>query len=153
MRAAVTEAEAEQFIRGPLANSLTVSLRRATAWGNFRYIIRYQVVGDVVVIQLVRHSARQPAHAQASLSEIVWTDPALANLEAIRTYIEQFNPRAARQLANSLIEAGNSLTQFPYRGRPVRGTDMRELVTSHPYIIRYQVVGEIAGSRPSLLDR
>jgi hypothetical protein len=61
MRAAVTEAEAEQFIRGPLANSLTVSLRRATAWRNSRYIIRYQV-GDVVVIQLVRHSARQPTN-------------------------------------------------------------------------------------------
>ena len=76
------------------------------------------------------------------MSEVVWTDPAPATLEAIRIYIEQFNPRAARQLAVSLVEAGNSLAQFPHRGRPVTGTDMRELVTSYPYIIRYQVIGD-----------
>jgi hypothetical protein len=63
MRVPVTEAEAEQFIRGSHANSLTVSLRRATAWRNFRYVIRYQVVvGDVVVILLVRHGARRPTN-------------------------------------------------------------------------------------------
>ena len=77
------------------------------------------------------------------MSEVIWTDPALVNLEAIRIYIEQFNPQAARRLADSLIESGNSLAQFPHRGRPVPRTDIRELVTSLPYIIRYQVVGDI----------
>jgi toxin ParE1/3/4 len=77
------------------------------------------------------------------LSEVIWTDPALANLEAIRIYIEHFNPRAARQLADTLIEAGNNLALFPNQGRPVPGTGMRELVTSYPYIIRYQVVGDV----------
>ncbi|HME24835.1 MAG TPA: type II toxin-antitoxin system RelE/ParE family toxin [Acetobacteraceae bacterium] len=77
------------------------------------------------------------------MSDVIWSDPALANLEAIRIYLEQFNPRAARQLANSLVAAGNSLAQFPHRGRPVPGTDMRELVTAYPYIIRYQVVGDV----------
>jgi toxin ParE1/3/4 len=68
---------------------------------------------------------------------------ALANLEAIRIYIEQFNPRAARLLADSLVTAGNSLALFPQRGRRVPGTDMRELVIADPYIIRYQVVGDV----------
>jgi addiction module RelE/StbE family toxin len=77
------------------------------------------------------------------LNEVIWTEPALANLEAIRIYIEQFNPRAARQLADSIVAAGNSLAQFPQRGRKVPGTDMRELVIAHPYIIRYQVVGDV----------
>ena len=77
------------------------------------------------------------------MSEVIWTEPALANLEAIRVYIEQFNPRAARQLADALIEAGSNFALFPQQGRPVPGTEMRELVTSFPYIIRYQVVGDV----------
>jgi plasmid stabilization system protein ParE len=45
-------------------------------------------------------------------------------------------------LAQGLIEAGNSLVSFPYRGRVVPGTDKRELVTAYPYIIRYRIVGD-----------
>jgi plasmid stabilization system protein ParE len=45
-------------------------------------------------------------------------------------------------VADSLVEAGNSLAKFPHRGRPVPGTDMRQLVTAYPYFIRYQVVGD-----------
>jgi addiction module RelE/StbE family toxin len=73
------------------------------------------------------------------LNEVVWTDTALAHLEAIQTYIAQFNPTAAQRVAASLIEAGGSLASFPHRGRPVRNTDMRELVSTYPYIIRYRV--------------
>lgn len=76
------------------------------------------------------------------MNEVVWTDPALDHLETIRVYIEQFNPRAARDVANGLKAAGNSLAHFPHRGRSVRGTDMRELVTSYPYIIRYYIDGD-----------
>lgn len=65
---------------------------------------------------------------------VVWTDPALAHLEVIRRYLEQFNPRAARHLADSLTAAGYSLAEFPRRGRIVPATDIRELVTVHPYI-------------------
>jgi plasmid stabilization system protein ParE len=38
-----------------------------------------------------------------------------------------------------LLVAGNSLERFPHRGRRVPGTEMRELVTIYPYIIRYRV--------------
>jgi toxin ParE1/3/4 len=62
------------------------------------------------------------------LNEVIWTEPALAHLDAIRKYIEQFNPRAARNVAASLKAAGDSLRDFPYRGRPVRGQALRELV-------------------------
>ena len=41
----------------------------------------------------------------------------------------------------ALVEAGNALEHFPHRGRPVPGTDKRELVTAYPYIIRYRIVG------------
>jgi addiction module RelE/StbE family toxin len=76
------------------------------------------------------------------LIRVVWTEPALAQLEAIRVYIQQFNPKAARALADSLIAAGNLLAQFPLRGRAVPASDLRELVTTHPYIIRYRIDGD-----------
>jgi toxin ParE1/3/4 len=77
------------------------------------------------------------------LNKVVWSNAALAHLRFIRAYIEQFNPRAARELADGLIAAGNSLHHFPHRGRPVPGTDLRELVTAYPYIIRYRIVGDV----------
>ena len=73
---------------------------------------------------------------------IVWTKPALAAILRAYDYICDFNPRAAMHVAESLRDAGNSLVDFPHRGRPVRGTDMRELVTAYPYIIRYRVRGD-----------
>ncbi len=45
-------------------------------------------------------------------------------------------------MAEALFKAGDSLANFPHRGRPVRGTTMRELVTVSPYIIRYRITGE-----------
>jgi addiction module RelE/StbE family toxin len=77
------------------------------------------------------------------LSEVIWTERALANLDAIRVYLEQFNPGAARTLADELIAAGNSLALFPHRNRLVPKTSMREFATAHPYIIRYRIDGEI----------
>ena len=46
------------------------------------------------------------------------------------------------RVARALRDAGDGLMHFPYRGRPVPGTDMRELVTSYPYVIRYRVTGD-----------
>lgn len=51
-----------------------------------------------------------------------------------------FNPRAAVRLAEGLLAAGDGLMNFPYRGRIVPSTGLRELVTDYPYIIRYRIV-------------
>jgi plasmid stabilization system protein ParE len=42
-------------------------------------------------------------------------------------------------MAEALRAAGDSLANFPHRGRRVRGTSLRELVSVSPYIIRYRV--------------
>lgn len=81
--------------------------------------------------------------AEEDLTEIVWSKSALAHLQAIRDYIQQFNPRAADDIGLALYAAGNTLALFPHRGRPVEGTDLRELVTVHPYIIRYRIKGSV----------
>jgi toxin ParE1/3/4 len=79
------------------------------------------------------------SEAGASLNEVIWTEQALTHLQAIREYIEQFNPKAASQVANALKAAGDSLAHFPRRGRPVPKTAFRELVTAYRYIVRYYV--------------
>ena len=76
------------------------------------------------------------------MTKVVWTDPALDHLAAIRDYIEQFNPRAAREVAASLKVLGDNLATFPLRGRLVRGTSLRELVSIYPYVIRYAIEGD-----------
>ena len=44
------------------------------------------------------------------------------------------------KLLDGLIVAGNSLAQFRRRRRTVPGSGFRELVTAHPYTIRYRIV-------------
>jgi toxin ParE1/3/4 len=72
---------------------------------------------------------------------IVWTDDAVANLEAIVTYISAFNPAAASALAERLIAVADSLAMFPHRGRDV-GDGRREITTVWPYVLRYRVAGD-----------
>ena len=71
---------------------------------------------------------------------VIWSPAALRQVARASDYLKDFNPRAAIELLEGLIAAGDSLALFSYRGRPVRGTDMRELVTAYPYIIRYRIV-------------
>lgn len=72
------------------------------------------------------------------MRDIVWTDEAVAHLEAIVGYVEAFNPAAARRLGVRLIETADSLAEFPERGRDA-GLGRREMVTVRPYILRYRV--------------
>jgi plasmid stabilization system protein ParE len=75
--------------------------------------------------------------------EVVWTAAAARGVWRAYQYLNERNPRAARELAEALYAAGDNLTDQPNRGRPVSGTRMRELVTAHPYIIRYRVSNDL----------
>jgi plasmid stabilization system protein ParE len=74
---------------------------------------------------------------------VVWTLTATRAVEHAYEYLNDFNPRPARHLAESLFAAGDGLVEFPLRGRKVPKTELRELVTAHPYIIRYRIDGEV----------
>jgi toxin ParE1/3/4 len=76
------------------------------------------------------------------LIRVLWTEPALLDLQAIRDYIAQFNPSAAEKVAVEILETADMLCVFPDRGRPVPGTMLREMMSSYPYIIRYRASGE-----------
>src|SRR3954463_6772612 len=83
-------------------------------------------------------SRRSPARAATTeLRRIVWTEEAVANLDAIQSYISAFNPAAARRLAARLIEVADSLADFSDRGRDAGG-GLREMVSVWPYILRYR---------------
>jgi addiction module RelE/StbE family toxin len=71
---------------------------------------------------------------------VIWSPTALRNVTHAYEYLEDFNPYAAKALAEALLAAGDSLENFPHRGRNVPGTDLRELVTAYPYVIRYRIV-------------
>ncbi len=75
---------------------------------------------------------------------LVWTDPALAHLAAIRTYIAEQNPAAgARVVARIHDVTRNMLSASPYAGRPGRVENTRELViTKTPYIVAYRIAAD-----------
>ncbi|HEX7884578.1 MAG TPA: type II toxin-antitoxin system RelE/ParE family toxin [Phenylobacterium sp.] len=70
------------------------------------------------------------------MAEVVWSDQALQDLEAIHEIIAADKPRAAEAFARTLFEAGDSLQRLPRRGRPAPNAT-RELTAVWPYIIRY----------------
>ena len=73
---------------------------------------------------------------------VIWTEPALDDIARVFEYLDTFNPRAARHVADGLLAKADSLEHFPRRGRRAAGTDMRELLAPHNYAIRYRIVGD-----------
>jgi addiction module RelE/StbE family toxin len=73
---------------------------------------------------------------------VLWPPTTVREVWRIYEYVHQFNPKAAAHLADRLFQAGARLSSEPYRGRPVPGTTLRELLIVYPYIIRYEVVGD-----------
>jgi hypothetical protein len=73
------------------------------------------------------------------VAQVIWSDRALADIEAVVAYIvSQHSPIAAQRLAQRLMAAGDALEANPDRGRTIsRGR--RELAVVAPYLIRYQV--------------
>jgi len=72
---------------------------------------------------------------------IRWTAQASAQFEEAVAFIQQDNSRAARRVAQSVIERVEQLAAFPGLGRPgeVKGT--RELVVP-PYVVVYRPTDE-----------
>jgi toxin ParE1/3/4 len=69
-----------------------------------------------------------------------WTSPALGDLQALRAYIEQDNPKAARATVQRIRAAIKPLIKHPGLGRPGRVEGTRELVIAGlPYIVAYRM--------------
>lgn len=65
------------------------------------------------------------------MAEIVWTEPALSDLDAIADYIALENPDAARALVRRVFEHVDQLADHPRSGskpRELRGWRFRQIV-------------------------
>jgi toxin ParE1/3/4 len=76
--------------------------------------------------------------------EVRWSEDALSDLEAIQDYLLERNPAAAAAMTVVLREAAAKLADLPYRGRPGRWPNTRELVVpGTPYLLPYRVRGNV----------
>jgi toxin ParE1/3/4 len=73
----------------------------------------------------------------------VWSPEAIADLEALRAYIAQDDPAAARRIALHIVHNVEALLpNYPESGRPGRVPGTRELVIPRtPFIVPYRLEG------------
>jgi toxin ParE1/3/4 len=65
------------------------------------------------------------------MAELIWTEPALRDLDAIGDYIALDNPQAARQLVQRVFKHVEQLSRHPSSGsvpRELRGLKYRQIV-------------------------
>lgn len=65
------------------------------------------------------------------MAEIIWTEPALSDLDAIADYISLDNPKAARQLVRRIFQHVEQLTVHPQSGskpQELKGWRYRQIV-------------------------
>jgi toxin ParE1/3/4 len=74
----------------------------------------------------------------------VWSPEAIDDLAALRAYIEQDNPSAARRVALHIVRNVEILLPAsPMMGRPGRVPGTRELVIPRtPFIVPYRLQGD-----------
>ncbi len=74
------------------------------------------------------------------MTKIIWSAPAIGDLEAIQQYIYPRNPQAAQDMMRRVFEAVLILETMPHTGRHGRISGTRELVIPKtPYIVPYRV--------------
>ena len=77
------------------------------------------------------------------MAQVIWTNRAMADIEAIVAHIsDQSRPIAAQRLGQRLFATGDSLANHPERGR-LSTQGRREIVAVPPYVVRYRVVGDV----------
>jgi toxin ParE1/3/4 len=75
---------------------------------------------------------------------IVWTAPALREIEAIGDYIALESPRASARIVTRVFDRVDTLADHPEIGRPGRIPGTRELViTNTPFVVPYRVRGDL----------
>jgi len=73
--------------------------------------------------------------------QVRWSEKAIIDLQALRTYVEQDKPQAAKNLVLKIISiVEDSLLSQPGMGRPGRTTGTRELIIpGTPYLVPYRI--------------
>lgn len=75
------------------------------------------------------------------MARLIWTEPALRDLEEIAEYIALDNPAAARKLVQAVFRKAERLQQYPRSGRKppeIKDTTYREVIVG-PCRVFYKV--------------
>lgn len=81
--------------------------------------------------------------ATAPMRRLIWSPQAIADLDGIRDYIRDRNPKAARRIVATLIDAADRLMAFPNLGKPGPKPGLRTLVVPRTrFLIDYRTTGE-----------
>lgn len=78
------------------------------------------------------------------MAEVIWTEPALSDLDAIADYIALDNPEGARQLVRRVFQHVEQLSEHPKSGsRPpeLKGWRYRQIVEP-PCRVFYRIDGD-----------
>lgn len=73
--------------------------------------------------------------------KIVWTQPALDNLQGIITYLLQYNPDYAHKTGQQILDKIDLLQEFPFLGIAYPLTNDMEVreISCFPYRIFYRI--------------
>ena len=77
------------------------------------------------------------------MAQVIWAEPALADLDAIGAYVALDKPEAAKRLIQQVLARVEQLALFPLSGgkpRELAGTPYRQLVIN-PLRLYYRVAG------------
>ena len=80
--------------------------------------------------------------AQEVRYKVIWTDPAICDLEKINRDLRRRNPVVAFTIGESLLKKAKMLEQFPEIGRVWKPGDPWRLLLYRPYKIFYRVLHE-----------
>lgn len=74
---------------------------------------------------------------------IIWTKPAVQDVQRLIDFVKAKNPTAARKAAQKIRKAASILAQNPHFGKPMEDeTDRREFATNfgkRGYVLRYMI--------------
>lgn len=77
--------------------------------------------------------------------KLVLSSEALEVSERLRGFLAEHTPHASTRAASAIIDAAESLLEFPRRGAPCQVPDARELLVpfgSGAYLMRSAILGE-----------
>jgi plasmid stabilization system protein ParE len=77
------------------------------------------------------------------MPEVIWLPEALQDIERLHHFLDQKNPRSARNAVLCIKTAALQLASFPEIGQPLRdGSQRRELYAAFDagaYVLRYRI--------------
>lgn len=81
------------------------------------------------------------------MATVKWLPEALDDLKRLHAFIEPHSPTAAKRAVDTLIEAADSLAEFPEKGRPwdleIHFRELSVRFGARGYVIRYRYVDDV----------